>query len=447
MSALPLSQLLTIGRADDHPIALRDGTVLTFARFRADVAALAQRLRTEGCRQAGLWCEDSYAFAVGLFGLAHAGCAIVVPPNAQPGQLAALAPCWQVLVTDDATLPGALAAIQAAPGAAPLEALVADCCSISFFTSGSTAQPKRVLRNLGQFEREAMALEDLFGGGAPGPVHATVSHQHVYALTFKLLWPLTSGRPFTTHLHETWETVLAELGPDSVLVSSPAHLTRLGGLAAPRRPAMILSAGAPLPFAAAQEAAQLFGVLPTEIYGSTETGTIANRWQTAPDLPWSPLPCLQISQWDEGRLRLHSPWVEGRHDGEDVIEPTADGRFLLRGRADRVVKIEGKRVGLAAVEAALRGLPLVSDAAVVVVLTGERQELGAVVALNPAGTAALAQSGRFRLGRQLRQLLADLLEPTARPRRWRFVDAIPTAAMGKRPASALAALFHEEIHG
>jgi acyl-coenzyme A synthetase/AMP-(fatty) acid ligase len=228
-----------------------------------------------------------------------------------------------------------------------------------------------------------------------------------------------------------------------VLVTSPAHLTRLGGLSAMARPALMLSAGAPLPMSAADEAERLFGVVPTEIFGSTETGAMASRTARF-DVPWSPLPGAAVGCAGDGLLALEAPWVDGVHLGADTVSVAADGCFHLHGRADRVVKVEGKRVGLAAVEAALCALPQVADAAVLV-LAGGRDQLAAAVVPSALGSEELARLGPFRLGRRLRASLAERLEPLARPRLWRFVAELPRTDMGKRPDAAVAALFsHHE---
>lgn len=446
MSCLPLSRMLMTGRAADHPVALRNHAVVPFARFYADVADLTRRLRVSQCRRIGLWCLDGYAFAVGLLAIAHAGAEAIIPPNAQPGLLNALAAQWDGLISDDPTLAPTLAALVDDPAAGPLDALDGDGCAVTFFTSGTTAEPKRVARSLGQLEREALALDALLGAPGLGATLATVSHQHAYGLAFKVLWPLSAGRPFASRSHEVWETLLPDLVPGSVLVSSPAHLSRLGGLEGEWRPALVLSAGAPLPMAAAQHSASLFGVAPVEIYGSTETGAIASRTPLSHATPWIPLPGIQVTQRADGCLRLSSPWVVGCHDGDDVIAPAEGDGFVLHGRADRVVKVAGKRVSLAAVEAALTQLPEVSDAAVTL-SDGERDQLAAALVLSPEGEALLAQLGPFRLGRKLRALLAGQLEPLSRPQRWRFVAVIPAAALGKRQDSIIAALFKEPFCG
>ncbi len=72
-----------------------------WGRFRADVTGLSLRLRTQGIRRDALWCKDGYAFAVGLLGMAQAGCAVVLPPHAQPGFLAECFDAWDAMISDD----------------------------------------------------------------------------------------------------------------------------------------------------------------------------------------------------------------------------------------------------------------------------------------------------------------------------------------------------------
>ncbi|OYD81615.1 AMP-binding protein [Azospirillum brasilense] len=429
MTAIPLSRLFAVGRPDDAPVA--DG--VTFARFRADVAGNAARLK--GCRRGLLVAADGYWGAVGLLALLHAGAEVTMPPNAQPGTLAALTADGAVPVGGDLR-PG---------GEGMVLAPLAPETPLTFFTSGSTGEPKRVVRTLGMLEAEALATEAVLGrlAGPTARVHATVPHQHVYGLNFRLLWPLVTGRPFASAMHELWETALAALDAGSVLVTSPAHLTRLAGIAPlppSRCPALVLSAGAPLPEPAAREAAAVFGTPVTEIFGSTETGAIAHRRREAGDPSWRPLPGVVAGRTPDGRLRVGATHVEGReHVGSDLVEMAEDGGFRVLGRADRIVKVEGKRVSLPEVEAQLRRSPLVADAAVLTL-----EQLCAVVVPSAEGAARLADLGAFRFGRSLRRELSAVLEPAGLPRRWRFVSRLPDGALGKRRHADIAALFDEE---
>ena len=129
----------------------------------------------------------------------------------------------------------------------------------------------------------------------------------------------------------------------------------------------------------------------------------------------------------------------------DSVRLHSDGRFELMGRADRVVKIEEKRVSLPEVEQRLNECPTV-EAARVVALAGEddkRQILAAVIEPSIAGWEMLANEGR----ESLRSLLLDALNPylatIVLPRKWRFVTRIPEDDRGKTSNSALSALFDE----
>jgi len=322
---------------------------------------------------------------------------------------------------------------------------------IEFFTSGSTGAPKRIEKSLLHLEREATALDAQWPDLPPDATAvATVPHQHIYGLAFKVVWPLLTGRAFASHMEDYWESLIDSLPPGAVIVSSPAHLTRLGGLPPTppnRRQRMVLSAGAPLPQWAAEDAARIFGVPTDEIYGSTETGAVATRRRDRGDGCWRPLPGVAAARGDDGRLRLRARHVDETSwvATDDRVGVSSEG-FTLLGRSDRVVKIEGKRVALAEVEQALAASPLVADA-VAIALPGERAILAAAVVPSQAGQAKLAEIGPFRLGRLLRRELAFRLEAAGLPRRWRFMPALPIGPMGKTHTADLVALFEERQHG
>jgi len=72
------------------------------------------------------------------------------------------------------------------------------------------------------------ALEKLWGkqlGGAEAL--ATVSHQHLYGLLFRLLWPLSAGRCFHSQIYLSPEMLVNSAHNAAYWVASPAHLKRL----------------------------------------------------------------------------------------------------------------------------------------------------------------------------------------------------------------------------
>lgn len=433
MTFQPLSRLLSESRPYDTVVAWRDQAPLRFGQLRSAAAAVAAGVA--GCGRVALVCQDSFHFAAAFMALAHSGAEIVLPPNHSAATLTALSGAFDRVIDDSF--------VAMAAGSAPLRAVDAERIPVTFFTSGSTGQPKQITRTLAMLQHEVAALQTAFG---PLPRHgrvlATVGHQHLYGLTFKLLWPLSSGRAFDVETHEIWEALVAAQPGGGAIVSSPAHLSRLGGLPPlpdAERPAALFCAGAPLGASAARFACDVFGILPTEIFGSTESGAAATRQQIGGDESWRLLPDVEIRIDPDGLLAFRSPQVAGWVTTGDLARSDSDGlRFL--GRTDGVVKIEGKRVSLAAVEAALMALPFVRDAAVML-LAETPVRLAAVVVPSELGWTNLEAMGHFRFGAALARALAPALEPAGRPKRWRFVAALPQRHMGKRDAAALTGLF------
>jgi acyl-coenzyme A synthetase/AMP-(fatty) acid ligase len=447
---IAIHALLSSGRAADHPVYHDGERFVPWREFAGAVAARAARFAQRAERRWLLTSEQPHDFAISMLALLHAGKTLVVPPNTQPGTLARLAGAYDALAG-----PGADAQ-QAphGPSAMTLAAFDPQAAHIELYTSGSAGEPKCVHKTLAQFETEVSAQESLWGAAlGDAAIVATSPHQHIYGLLFRLLWPLSAGRPFdsvTCDQPDTLAQRLARLGAARAcaLVSSPAQLSRLPELiplASLRPPPRIIfSSGGPLPAAAAVEFHRQLGFAPTEIFGSTETGGIAWRRQAGGETgdAWTPLPGIAVAAAPDGALSLRSPFLAGAGAWrmDDAIEALAGGRFRLRGRLDRTVKIEDKRLSLADLEARLGEHPWVAAAAAVA-LAGRRQSVGAALVLNARGREQLAARGRAAVVQQLRGHLAAHFEKVLLPRRWRFPERLPFDQRGKLPQAALSALF------
>ena len=290
-------------------------------------------------------------------------------------------------------------------------------------------------------------------------VWATVTHQHIYGLLFRVLWPLAAGRPFAAERLAFNEEIAQRItGPRC---SSPAPRTCAGcptrSTGRPRgRLRGVFSSGGPLPPEAAESTLALLGVAPVEVYGSSETGGVAWRQRARHGDTWQPLPGIEF-RIDDGELSVRSPHLPDAAwwRTSDRATPAGDGMdgFELHGRADRIVKIEEKRVSLTAMEQRLAASADVAEARVLM-LADERpvvEVAGAVVAhaVRPAAVALLTDAGRARLAAagkpalvaELRARLLAAVDRVALPRRWRFVDALPVNAQGKSTEALLGALF------
>lgn len=426
------------------------------AAFLARVHAWHGLLIAQSGRNFALYLDDSIEFGAALLGAWHAGKTVWVSADTLPATCASLRavvdgflgqfPSELAPLQPLAALPVSLAAGLNTDLSGELAALVV-------FTSGSTGAAQAIPKKLSQMASEVATLDLLFGARAgDAEVWATVSHQHIYGLLFKVLWPLSSGRAvhaFSIAFPEELAPALA--ARPCVLVASPAHLKRLPehldwrGAAAMLRG--VFSSGGPLPADAALAAGALLGSVPVEVYGSSETGGVAWRQRRdSDDNAWTPFPTVawQLDA-EDSTLSVRSPHLA---DDDwlalaDRAAPDGEQRFLLLGRSDRIVKIEEKRISLSAMEAALVASGLAAEARVLLCepVAGERQRLAAFVVPSAEGRALLDSAGKTALNNRLRELLATVVEAVALPRRWRYLEQMPVNAQGKTTMAALLALL------
>jgi len=466
---VPLAHWGLAARAADRPVAWLAGEAAprTFADLERAVAALGARL---GAHPPGRWLvhtEGAWEMAVALLAVWQHGSSALLAPNAQPQTLRTLAAEALGLIGDDPAL-GETALLvdtgDASSDAAPAwRELDPSRCAVELLTSGTTSARKLVPKTLRQLDEELEAQERAFGerlGAAQ--VVSTVTHQHLYGLLFHVLWPLSAGRVLHGHrcLHPAEIASRVEAAPGgAVLVSAPVHLQRLAthtGLARlAGRVREVFSSGGPLDPESADALERALGRAPVEVYGSTETGGIAWRRQAhaaADRLAWTALPGVSLCRAPGGTLRVWSAFAcvtgpEAREEGEDGwvetadrVEMLADGRFLLRGRADRVVKIGEKSVSLPDLEADLRAHPEIDEVACLRVERRPGPRVGAVVVPSDEGRARLAREGRAALGAELAAHLGRSWDRVLVPRIWRYVDRLPRDPLGKVPVAALEAL-------
>ncbi|MEX2207944.1 MAG: AMP-binding protein [Myxococcota bacterium] len=471
---VPLADLLRVGREPGSVVAFaRDGE-RSFADFAGRVGALVPQLRERRGARFLLYTEDSYAFAVGLFALAHAGATALLAPNRQPGTIAALAAQVDGALVDASVASSELARLSRIDplGFAPLvrarfASLDPEHPIAELSTSGSTGPGKAVPKVLRHLDREVAELESLFGPrlGPDARVFATVSQQHLYGLLIRVLWPLAAGRAFCADTYLHTEELFPRLRASTrgfVLVTTPVHLRRMrgdAGLADLRETARaIFSSGGPLDEAVAVGIAEQIGDAPIEIFGSTETGGVAWRQQTraGEDAEFRAFPNVELElsaePGVEGQLVVRSPYAStglpsaSREQLQQTLmgdraELLGAGRFRLLGRADRIVKIGEKRLSLPEMESALRSHPFVADAALVPFELVSDARVGAVVALSDAGQRRLDAQGRRALGVELSEHLAAHWDRVLLPRAWRYVAELPRDAQGKVPQQALVELL------
>ena len=437
---IPLGTLMFKGRNPSHRVGLSGEQWVLWGDFQAQVARYAfvfsQRLEARWL----LVSEDPLVFVAQLLALLHAGKQAVIPPNVQVGALQALRSEYDAIVDflpkNDAPL---------------LELSVLSGGVVCLYTSGSTGVPKPIRKTLRQFEVESALLESHFGEalGACG-VLGSAPHHHLYGLTFRVLWPLAAGRTIDNVTCSHPDMLVERLNAmgGGLLVSSPAQLSRWPDLMClpnlPIKPKMILSSGGALLARSAQILSQQLHAPLVEIYGSSETGVMAWRG-VGTGVLWQPFRGVHVQADERGALIVRSPLLgEGSWCRiEDAVEVRPFGQFELKGRLDRTVKIEEKRVFLPDMERCLGAHEAVEEVALVL-LPGARQTLGAVLVLTAQGQHFFSQYGKRRLVQLLRAHLFQYFDQVLVPRRWRVAMQLPLSERGKLMQTTLIGMFDDD---
>ena len=410
---------------------------LNHQQFCQQALQLAGYFEAHKIQRVAIHLDDAAELAIALFAAWQASVTVLLPADAQPqtrARLASQTDLW-------------LDALPDTQGCTPAQAspLATDACLLTLCTSGSSGEPKLIDKTLAQLANEVAALEQLWGSEiGNAAVISSVSAQHIYGLLFRVLWPLCAGRVFLRQTLPFSEDMQRASLPHSafIWVASPALLKRTSDnldWPALSRIRKIFSSGGALPEEAAAYLHARLQQFPTEIYGSSETGGIG--WRQGGQ-HWQPFAGVAISRNPQGALSLTSTYLPAGHHEEtaDAVQIEADGRFLLGGRLDRIIKLEEKRISLPMLENTLIQHPWVTDARVGVRQLG-RAVVGALIALSPAGLHALRNQGRRATTQALRTHLSSHVEPIALPRQWRLYTELPYNSQGKLAQSRIEQLL------
>ncbi|MFI1798962.1 acyl-CoA synthetase [Streptomyces sp. NPDC020379] len=319
--------------------------------------------------------------------------------------------------------------------------------ALILYTSGTTGSPKGV-----EIPRSAVAagldgLADAWQWTAEDTLVHGLPLFHVHGLVLGVLGALRTGSRLVHTGRPTPEAYAAAGGslyfgvPTvwSRVVRDPAAARALG------KARLLVSGSAALPAPVFRDLEQLTGQRPVERYGMTETLiTLSTRadGERRPGSVGLPLPGVRTrlarTENGIGELELCGPTLFAGYLGRpeataaahtedgwfrtgDIATVEPDGMHRIVGRASTdLIKSGGYRIGAGEVENALLDHPAVSEAAVVGVPHEDLgQEIVAYVVADGVSEQALID------------FVAGHLSGHKRPRRVRFLEALPRNAMGK----------------
>jgi acyl-coenzyme A synthetase/AMP-(fatty) acid ligase len=430
---------LLAAHAPADTLAWHDDGKISAATFLRHVHAVASRL--PAARYAINLCEDRYWFLVGFAALLVNNQTNLLPPSRASGVIEEIADDYpeSVCVCDcrrtDIRIPLHRIDEMArhnGTGAPAMPLISGRQLAAIVFTSGSTGRSSPNDKYWQDLVTGTRMKQRRFGFGQGHNRHgiiATVPPQHMYGLETSILNPLINGVSVytgNTFFPADVQAALQAVSAPRVLITTPTHLRSCiaAGLDWPGTD-YIVSATAPLDKALAGQAEAVFNCPVLEMYGCTETGSLASR-RTLTQRDWLLYDGLSIRK-RPGACVAAGPNLPGEVPLHDAIEPVNGRQFTLHGRHADMVNIAGKRASLEDLNLRLRSINGVEDAVYVVSepVNDARQRLTALVAAPTLDAVTI------------RRQLARLVDPVFLPRPLWLVESLPRNETGKLPRSAL----------
>ena len=468
IKAYPITKFNADSRKDDYVMCYEDtwsrGNYKTWKDFLTDSAKMRRFIEASGADEYILHCEDYWYFLCTFVALLQCQKAAYLTQNITSSFMTEVRKPGMMFLTDQAIsnpdAPGLAGAVSIqkvieeadVPSEEEIRttpAIDGETTRIFLFTSGSTGKPKAVPQRMKEFEEDNAFIISKWGSEFTGRrLITTVSQHHIYGFLFGISLPFTLGTPFRRNRVEFPEEFEKLTDVSYILIATPAFLKRtveVEDKLAMKNVWIFTSGGAVSPELAVQTE-KVFGFCPLEVYGSTETSGIAYRQQNKDQLVWTPFDNAKIWLGDDGCIRIISPYIKNPEGfaTADLAEIFEDGRFLLKGRSDSIVKIEEKRISMTEVEARLLESGLVEDVKVVALSNDVRQYLAAAVVLNAKGREQFKDTEKFLINRWFHDFLMKYFENVVIPKKWRFMDKLPVDVQGKKHKLEIMALFEEK---
>jgi acyl-coenzyme A synthetase/AMP-(fatty) acid ligase len=311
---------------------------------------------------------------------------------------------------------------------------------LKIFTGGSTGAPQVWVKTRENIFSESFLHASRFGVTEQDCIMATVPAYHIYGLLFSVVLPLVSSATVVDEI-PSFPNEIAQLAKENeitILASVPAHYRVLREVKLHSSLRLAFSSAGMLDEADNKAFCHKNERGVVEVYGSTETGGIATRNRALGEEGFTPFPTID---WKiiEGRLAVRSAYIspdlpineEGYFVASDRVEARGVHEFALKGRADTVTKVGGKRVDLEEIRLLIKKESGVTDCVVMALPEsgGRENQIGVLIQGDKVDTEII------------RKNLVDSLEPYALPRRAKTVERIPVKNNGKYDWPAIAQLL------
>ena len=240
---------------------------------------MAEKFQQDNIKAVGLWFEDAANFACVLLACFSAKVKVLLPPNILPENKQWIAENADLLLTDSEFPEFAIN--QKVTENRPLFERN-NPTEVWLKTSGSSGNAKIIVKTVEQLWMEAELVAQVLPFVAEKDVYltGTVSVQHFYGLTYRVMLPLYRGWIIGRLQHHFPEILIADSQrPYKIVwISSPTLLIHLGISKPPLQDCQLIgvvTSGGVLDESNAEHISQTLNAPLIEGYGSTETGMIA----------------------------------------------------------------------------------------------------------------------------------------------------------------------------
>jgi acyl-coenzyme A synthetase/AMP-(fatty) acid ligase len=449
-------------RPDDFILCYEDkyssGSYKTWKDFLIETSRMRNFLTSEKNKRVSEWilhCEDYWYFLVTFASLLQCKKTVHLTQNITESFLCEIKKDGYNFLTDqnvDAKfnadfIPDVIAETAESEDFRTIPSINNDDTQILMYTSGSTGKPKAVHQRMTEFEADnAFIISRWASDFLSRRLVTTVSQHHIYGFLFGISLPFSLGVPFRRKRIEFPEEFESLIDDKYIIIATPAFLKRTVEVEEklPLDDCFIFTSGGACSPELSKKTLEVFGFCPLEVYGSTETSGIAYRQQSKDGLYFTPFDNAKIWKGEDGCLRIISPYIKDPEGfaTADLVEIFDDGRFLLKGRSDSIVKIEEKRISMTEVENRILETKLVRDVKVVA-LEDRRQYLAAAIELNDEGMKKFEGQRKLVLNNYFHDFLTNYFENVVIPKKWRFVEKLPVDVQGKKHKDEIVKLFEK----
>lgn len=396
-----------------------------------------------------IFVEDTYWFFVFMIATSYTNKAFYVPGSSQELYIKDIATDDMLYITDNTLAKGSLncpivdinSIIDSQADLKYIEEFICQNAKQNivqnskmrfvFFTSGSTGKPKFIEKRFDYLDFEAQCLARAAYEKANISIFTTTAaHYHLYGFTHAMLQPFLFGAPFLRK-KITFVESLNNLKDFKLitLITTPGFLKRIDENSITIDTSWYIVSGTEVLHQDTFDMVKdIFKTEVFEFYGSTETGVVARKIRKE-GVSFKAFDEVDIALSESGELMLKALYTNDEYICVGDLAQIKDGvYFTLLGRANDIVKVDGKRIGLSDINIKICENELVKNGATIL---GKRAERDIVVSFIVPKKADIMNTPYRERTHIIQKYAYEYFDRGVAPKKVIFLDEIPLSAAGK----------------